>query len=321
MLPAWCASARGELPPRGLWMTGCVGLPDVAACVGMEVITALHRLGGISDRRSLLALVSARELNRGLSAGTVVRAGHNLYALPAADEAAVAARRVHGVVSHLSAALAWGWKVKTVPEHPMVTVARNRHPGKVTNLDVRYANLPDAAVVEGRTSPVRTVLDCARALPFDEALAVADSALRSCKVRRPDLVVAAEAGPRTGRPQALRVIEAATKDAANPFESVLRSIALQVPGLTVEAQGPVGRYHADVADRRLRIAIEAESFEFHAVPEAFRHDIRRYTEMIRLGWLVLRFLYEDVMARQSYVHEVLADVVALRQQEAVRHTA
>ena len=98
---------------------------------------------------------------------------------------------------------------------------------------------------------------------------------------------------------------------------MLRAIALEVVGLDVVAQGQVGPFHADVADLELRIAIEAESFEFHALPEAFRHDIRRYTQMTRLGWLVVRFVWEDVMHRPAYVHAVLADLVALRQMEAV----
>jgi len=287
----------------------------------MDVSAALRRLGGVSDRRTLLALVSVRELERGLQAGEVVRVARNLYTLTAVDEAVVAARRVHGVVSHLSAALAWGWKVKTVPDRPTVTVARNRHPSGDASVDVRYADVPSGDVIDGRTSRVRTALDCARTLPFDEALAVVDSALRSRTVTRAQLIAAAESGPRTGREKAKRVFAAASEKAANPFESVLRAIAMQVSGLHVVAQGTVGQWHADVADLALHIAIEAESFEFHALPEAFRHDIRRYTDMIRLGWLVARFVHEDVMQRPAYVQKVLEDLVALRQQEAVRALA
>lgn len=135
----------------------------------MELTTAVHRLGGISDRRELLTLVARRELEKGVRSGSVVKAARNLYALPAADEAAVAARRLHGVVSHLSAALAWGWKVKSPPPQPTITVPRNRHPETDSGVDVRYAALPDTEVVDGRTSRVRTAVDCARALPFDEA--------------------------------------------------------------------------------------------------------------------------------------------------------
>jgi hypothetical protein len=56
------------------------------------------------------------------------------------------------------------------------------------------ANRPSMVAWVGKaTSPLRTVLDCARYLPFGEALAVADSAVRSGKVQAENLKVAAEA--------------------------------------------------------------------------------------------------------------------------------
>jgi very-short-patch-repair endonuclease len=240
--------------------------------------------------------------------------------LPDVDDAAVAARRVRGVVSHLSAALAWGWKVKTVPPRPVVTVPRNRHPADRAGVDLRFADLAPDEVRDGRTSRVRTAVDCARTLPFDEALSVVDSALRSGTVTTAELASAVAAGPRYGRRRSLAVVDAASPRAANPFESVLRAIAIGVPGLSVQPQGPVpGIGHADLTDERLRLAIEAESFEFHALEQAFRYDIRRYTAMTRAGWLVARFVWEDVMRKPAYVHAVLADLVALRAaQQAVR---
>ena len=54
-----------------------------------------------------------------------------------------------------------------------------------------YATLGADEVVDGVTSPLRTVLDCARRLPFSEALAVADSALRSGLVTEDELRLAA----------------------------------------------------------------------------------------------------------------------------------
>lgn len=163
------------------------------------------------------------------------------------------------------------------------------------------------------TTPVETVIECARTLPFIDALAVADSALRSRTVSRDALVAAAECSPRTGRTKALRVVNCADHRAANPFESGLRAIALGVPGFEAQAQCPVGNAeHVDVGDQHLRIALEAESFEFHALPEAFTYDIRRYTGMVRNGWLVGRFTWDDVMHRPVYVATVTGDRVALR---------
>jgi very-short-patch-repair endonuclease len=109
------------------------------------------------------------------------------------------------------------------------------------------------------------------------------------------------------------VIRAADARAANPFESVLRAIASEVAGFCAEPQGRVPRVgHADVADVRLRIALEAESWEFHALREAFNYDIRRYTAMVRCGWLVARFTWDDVMHKPDYVRAVIADLVAIR---------
>ncbi|HET8559271.1 MAG TPA: DUF559 domain-containing protein [Marmoricola sp.] len=286
----------------------------------MDVVTALTRLGGVSTFRELERLVPRRAIASAVRSGHVVRVRRNVYVLPAVDEARRAAARAGGVVSHLSAALAHGLKVKRPPDRPMVTVARNRSPRDSGGIDVRFADWRADEVVRGVTTIARTVVDCARALPFDEALAVADSALRSGKVTRAQLLQAAERSPRTGRTRALRVVREATPRAANPFESVLRAIAKDVPGLVVVPQGSVGTIgHADLTDERLRIAIEADSYEYHSLPEAFRYDVRRYTAMVRLGWLVLRFVWEDVMHNPDQIRAILSDVVAWRAAEkAVR---
>lgn len=279
----------------------------------MDPVQALTRLGGISRRKPLVLLAGRRELEAAIRDGRVVRVGHDRYTLPHADGARVAAASVGGAVSHLSGAMAWGWKVKTPPAQPHVIVPRNCRHSQVEGVVLHYAVLDPAAVVAGRTSALRTALDCARTLPFDEALAVLDSALRSGGLTTPMLLHAVQQGPRTGRSRATRVIEAASAKAANPFESVLRVLALEVPGFTPVPQGEVpGIGHADVADLGLRIALEAESWEHHGLREAFEYDIRRYTAMVRCGWLVVRFTWDDVMQKPGYVRETIRDLVALR---------
>jgi very-short-patch-repair endonuclease len=281
----------------------------------MSVTKALHRVGGVADRATLLRAVTARELRLAVALGEVLHPRRDVYTLPITDEAVLAARQVSGVVSHLSAALACGWKVKWVPQQPTVTVRRNHH-GASTKALLKYADLSAAEVTQGRTSPARTVVDCARTLPFDEALCVADSALRSRSVTRAELLQAVESGPRVGRARARRVVREATGKSANPFESVLRAIARDVPGLSVVPQCPVGLVgHADIGDPVLRIAAEAESWEYHGLRDAFEYDIRRYTAMVRGGWLVVRFTWDDVMHKPDYVRAVLSDLVALRRRQ------
>jgi len=286
----------------------------------LDPVTALHRWGGVADGTTLRQTCGEHAVRKAVSSDRITRLGRNSYALPGADEALAAAVRLHATVSHLSAARAWGWKVKTVPRTPHVTVPRNRNVGadRRDQVNVHWADLSAVEVAGRCTSRIRTVVDCARALPFDEALAVADSALRDGRVTREQLLEAAQLAPRTGRTRVQRVAEAADGRADNPFESCLRAIALEVSGWSPLPQVAVpGVGHADVGDAALRLALEAESFEFHALPEAFAYDLRRHTAMVRVGWVVLRFGWDDVMHRPELVRATIESVVR-RQRRAVR---
>ncbi|MGZ4490791.1 MAG: endonuclease domain-containing protein [Nocardioidaceae bacterium] len=106
---------------------------------------------------------------------------------------------------------------------------------------------------------------------------------------------------------------AADPKAANPFESVLRALTLEVPGLVFEPQvtvtsNPVS-LTPDLVDRERRIALEADSFSWHGSRGALRRDCRRYNALVLLGWWVLRFTWEDVMHDPEYVRDCLAVLV------------
>lgn len=171
----------------------------------------------------------------------------------------------------------------------------------------------------------RTLIDCLRTLPFDEALCIADSALRMGSVTKAQLMDFAAGARGTGAVQARRVAALADRHAANPFESVLRAIAVDVPGLAVVSQPAVdtrdGRRHPDLADEELRIVVEAESFEWHGKRKALQRDCRRYNSFVLAGWHVVRFSWEDVMLDQAYVAETLAEIVRTRAGTLGRHAA
>jgi very-short-patch-repair endonuclease len=62
-----------------------------------------------------------------------------------------------------------------------------------------------------------------------------------------------------------------------------------------------------------RVALEAEGFAFHAATrQAFDRDLRRYDELARAGWTVLRFNWGQVVFRPSWVVAVVRDVLASR---------
>jgi very-short-patch-repair endonuclease len=162
------------------------------------------------------------------------------------------------------------------------------------------------------TSHEVTLAHCLRTLPFDEALTVADSALRD-GVPASALRRVAEAASGPGAPRIRRVCRLASPDAANPFESVLRAIALEV-GLHVVPQLLVAPgVRPDLVDPDLRIVLEADSFAWHGSRVALRRDARRYDLLVVDGWLVLRFAWEDVMHDASFVRSTLVAALALAQ--------
>lgn len=228
------------------------------------------------------------------------------------------------VLSHLSAALAHGWKVKTVPDRPWLVLTEGRRvPADVRAEAARVARARLSARERqaGMTAPLRTVLDCARDLPYDEALAVADSALRSGLVRREALrsAGAAARGPGAGRIR--RVALAADGRAANPFESVLRAIAADVPGVHLVPQYTIAEpglfAQVDLADASRKLVIEADGFEHHGTQAGFVRDVRRYSELTMYGWRVLRFTWVDVMLHPEWVRWVIATWVAVEDGTAV----
>lgn len=114
--------------------------------------------------------------------------------------------------------------------------------------------------------------------------------------------------------QARRVAREADGRAANPFESALRAIVLEFPELSVEPQAAVATagmtYHPDLVDRSRGLAIEAESWAWHADQQTHSRDCVRFTLMTAAGWRVLRFTWEQVMHSPAYVRRVLAAMVA-----------
>ena len=209
----------------------------------------------------------------------------------------------------------WGSEVKWPPDRSSVMVPRNRCLGPDTGCHVVYADLRPEEVTSRVTAPLRTVIDCGRRLPFDEALAVADSALRHGDVTGPELVAAAADVRGKGAARCRRVASAADGRAANPFESVLRGIGSDVRGLALEPQVPVrtriGIVHPDLVDQRRRIAVEADSWTWHTGRDAHSRDCVRYTALVLAGWSVVRFTWEQVMLSPAYVRSVLTELARL----------
>lgn len=281
----------------------------------MDVAESLTALGGVAARSALLTAVSRAELDRAVRDGTVVRRARNSYVLPTADEAAARAHALGGVLCLTSAALHHGWAVKSVPSKPHVSVPRNRKvaAGRRTRVHLHRHDLLADDVDGIATSRTTTLLHCLRSLPFDEALAVADSAARDGELALLRRVTRSARG--AGAARVRRIAGLARAEAANPFESCLRAIATDVAGLGVVPQVLITSVEPwvrpDLVDRELRVVLEADSFEWHGDRAALRNDARRYNLLVADGWIVLRFTWEDVMSDPASVQDVLVAAVAV----------
>lgn len=280
----------------------------------MHPALALERLGGVAHTSTLLTWTTRGQLAGAVRRGEITRMSRGRYALPGVEAAKGAAMRLSGVVSHDSAALLHGWEVARDPHRPAVVVPRSRRM-RVTakGVDVRRRDLEPHEIDGIKTSAHRTVIDCAKDLPFAQALSIADSALRHDAVCPDHLRTLAGRVSTNGRRSAQRVVAEMSGLAANPFESALRAIALDVLGLRVAPQVEIADddvyIRPDLVDVERRIVLEGESYEFHGGRRALKRDCARYNTLTLMGWTVLRFAWEHVMLDPDYVRSALMAVV------------
>jgi very-short-patch-repair endonuclease len=281
-----------------------------------SVGTVLGRLGGWAHRGPLIAATSRRAVAAALERGEIERIALGIYALPGlpATEAAVLA--YDGVLSHLSAAQAFGLPLLLAPEKPHVTLPPHRHPRPGPPAVLHWAHTSAAERRDRITSLQRTVVDCARTLPFGESLAVADAALATGRLVQDELIAAASALRGYGCPNARRTAAAASGLSESFLESVLRSLLIDagVDGFEPQVLVTHGSFRArvDLGHRVALLALEAEGFAFHGSRRDFAADCHRYDELVAAGWLVLRFTYEQVIGDPAWVIATVRAALAQR---------
>jgi very-short-patch-repair endonuclease len=277
----------------------------------------VRRLGGRAGLADVLRYTTEHYLRAAVTAGDIVRPARGIYALPTLPDERLAAAACRGVVSHESAAALLRLPLVLAPDQVHITVPRGARPTAAGPIVLHRRTLLPADMAGDVTTPLRTVLDCCLSLPFREALAVADAAAHRFGGLAAQLVVVAEASSGPGRGRRLRVARAVDPLAENPFESALRGTLLEA-GLTgFQTQVAITprdgqQRRVDLADVELRIVVEADSFEFHGGRADLARDCRRYNELVRDGWLVLRFAWEHVMFDEAWVAAVVTDVVQAR---------
>ena len=276
----------------------------------MSVARALGQLGGTATWSELRRQVSKRTLLAAVADGAVVRRSRGLYCLPERTNFAVA-RMLRGAISHLSAAQVWDLGILTPPAELHITVSRHRSRVRApAGVCVHYGVVTDADLDAGVTGALRTVVDCAKSCSVPQALAVADTAVRTALVTKAELLRAVTQLRGTGSGRARRVARWVDPRAASPLESALRGL-LYENGLTrFQPQFRVmsrGRLVAttDLGDAETGVLLKADSFLWHGDRAALDRDARRYNELVVRGYLVLRFSWEQVVGDPAWVVAVV----------------
>ena len=226
-----------------------------------------------------------------------------------AYQAYVRTSAVSPVLCLASAALVHGLRMYRVPTriHTLSIPGHGTHNGGPAV--VRHqAPLPDSDVVELQgirvTSGECTLLDCARFLPFPDAVVLADQA-RALSVPRARLEKRLpEWKGQRGVRRARKVLDFMDVRAESVGETLTRLMlaewGLPEPRIQWVIEGRSGRYRADFAwpEHRLVLEFDGELKYAHLGPQTvasvLRDERRRETEIQELGWTVIRIGWWDV---------------------------
>jgi len=268
---------------------------------------ALQDCGGAASWRRLRAVgVTWHALWLAVVHGYVDRLCRGGYALPGADAAMVAAVRLGGVLSCVSAARYHGLPL-LIPRGAHVTVPRGWSHAQQGSVVVHRRELKPDEHDGLCTTLLRTVLDCSRELPIREAVAICDAALR-LGLASSVLHEAAKAAAGPGARAIRRVVALADSGAESPIESLLRLLARPLARVELQVRVPgVGR-----VDMLLDgwLVVEADGFEHHSTRAHYRVDRRRANALTERGYVLLRFSYEDIVHRPDCVVETIRQVLA-----------
>lgn len=246
----------------------------------------------------------------------VVRSSRNTYLPQLADQldrvrAVLLGAPDDAVVSHLTAARLWNFEIPLVSDdgRAHLTVgpqARLRHR---RDRRIHYSSVPAPETRRRHgvlvTSPGRTWIDLASAVPPAALLAVTDQMLARGFPEAEFPAILRRSAGRRGVAVARRVAARGNAKAGSPMESVLRWLLLEADLPQPVLQHVIradGRFlgQVDMAWPESRVMVEFDG-NVHRDRQVFVDDLRRQNRLVLAGWTILRFTSADVLGRPGQV--------------------
>ena len=282
----------------------------------------------VISRRQLVTLgIGSDMIDRALARGRLHHMHRGVYslvpspALPqlAREQAAVLACGADALLSHHSAAAAWGVSPAFIGDVDITVIAKEtgrRRPGirvhRTEQLNPRDAGRHQRLPI---TSPARTLLDIAsivsdRSLEraIDEALIqrlVTHAAIAAVLARYPGREGTArlKALADAGRPTFLT-----RSEGEEVLLELLRRGNLPIP----EVNARLGRYRVDFLWRAEKVVLELDGYDYHRGRFAFERDRRRDAEHQLAGFTVIRITARQLAREPEAVLVQLATALARR---------
>lgn len=229
-------------------------------------------------------------------------------------------RTTVAAISHATAAGLLKLPVPGLTRRPIEVTTASGHPRRGKDLVVHAHPLPssDLVLADGwlmSTSAGRTVADCLRTLPFEDAVVLADAAFH-LGLTSPDQVRSAIGNPpRPGARAAERALGAADARAESPGESRARlQIEAAFPGQfeqQVEVAGASGHaYRLDFGHRSLKVAGEYDGKDKYRTRDDLVAEKIREDDLRAIGWQFFRLVGED-LAVAGRVRSVVGRAIGL----------
>ena len=291
------------------------------------VAVAAKQFGVVTSEDCSSCRVSRKWMRRRLETGEWTRLHRGVFKLGAnssnLDEMEMAAMLAAGdgaVLSHLSAARRLGLDV---PSHPCVqiTIPASRRTPKLGRAQVCRSRRLSESHISRRghfrvTHLARTMVDLASVLDKVWLRAALDSALRQ---RRTNLAWIHRALNTYGKGRrgvaCLRKLVSEHQREDEVPDSVLESMGLELAHATKRKpklhwrilEGAQLIAEVDFAWPEVRLCVELDGWTQHRTRAAFVRDRARDRALLRLGWVVLRFTWQDVVEdRESVIAELVS---------------
>jgi hypothetical protein len=263
---------------------------------------------GLATAADLSTVLSRRMVARHVDAGAIVRVCHGVYALSEPDAlgrlTALDLMTGRSMVACMNTAAALhGFDTEADPRTHVLDPGVRMRPTERTMVHQRLG-APLTRVRERlATAPAWTAVEVARTMRRPRALAVLDAALhvKACTVDDLHKAVREQKG-RRGIVRVRELLEYADGRAESPMESEARLVfidgGLPMPELQYEIVDRCGDlWRTDFAWPDAKLVAEYESMEWHATPEALKHDRMKTARLQECGYRTVPIVVADVRLR------------------------